>query len=366
MYNEMEKPLTQEKLPEDQIAPKEVFKKIGEIRKMLVKNWKLILICLVLGGVLGWVYEYYNFKRTRYLAFLTFNLESGSGQSDAGGLSDLASAFGLGGGGMGSTGGLYHGENFPLLVKSRPMMERALMTEVSVKGKKQLLVNYYIEKSGIMLDEWEENEKMKKIRFTSKPRDEFSTDESLAMMAIVKKINEETSFNKDNPKATFITIKCNTEDELLSKLWLETLMATVEQHYQATSTKKTKLILKIARRRVDSLAASLTNTEVRLAQFSDQNQQAVAQQARIAENRLTRNTSLLASMYFEAVRNLENVKMSLVKETPLIEFVDPVVLPLATEKYESGKSTKAGILIGLVIAIAIIFLRKAYLDIMNS
>lgn len=366
MYTETEKPIKQDKLPEDQISPKAVFQKIGEIRKMLVQNWILIVVCLILGGVLGWVYEYYNFKRTRYLAFLTFNLESGGGQSDGGGLSDLASAFGFGGGGMGSSVGLYYGENFPLLVKSRPMLESALMTEVDVRGKKQLLVNYYIEKSGILLDEWEKNEKLKKIRFKPKPREQFTTDESLAMMAIVKKINEETSFAKDSPKATFITIKCNTEDELLSKLWLETLMSTVEKHYQATSTKKTKLILRIARRRVDSLAAALTNTEFKLAQFSDQNQQAVAQQARVVENRLTRNTSLLGSMYFEAVRNLESIKMSLVKETPLIEYVDPVVLPLATEKYESGKSTKAGVLIGLVVAIAIIFIRKAYLDIMNS
>lgn len=353
-------------LPEEQMSPKDILKKFGQGKELFKKYWKLILLCVILGGVLGWVYDKYNYKPTRYMGFLTFNLETGQGQNDMGGISDLASAFGLGGGAQAGAGGLFFGENFILLVKSRTMLEKALMKEVTIKGKKYILANYYIEKSGILADEWKGNEKLQKLRFTQKPRNQFSTQESVAMMAVVKKIDEETSFSKQSPKSTFTTLKCNTEDELLSKVWLETLIATISDYYTTVSTKKTQEVLKVAKRRVDSLASALSGNDSRLARFADQNQQVVAQQARVAENRLTRNTSLLASMYFEAVRSLESIRMSLVKETPLLTIIDEPVLPLMTEVYEEGKNIKAGILIGLVVSIVIIFLRKTYQDIMNS
>lgn len=353
-------------LPEDQISPKDVARKIKQSFASVKKNWKLIVICFVLGTGLGWVYDKYNYTPTRYLGFLAFNLETGQSGSDMGGLSDLASAFGLGSGGSTSSSGLFVGENFLQLVKSTPMLEKALMKEVTIKGKKTLLVNYYIEKSGILDEEWEKVEKFRKIRFTTKPREQYSMDENIAMMGIVKKINEETSFDRKSPKSSFLILKSNTQDEMLSKVWLETLLSTVEEFYKYTNTKKTVEILKMAQRRADSLYNALTRTENRLAQFTDQNQQVIAQQAQVTTNRLNRNTGILNTMYFDAVRNVESIRISLIKETPFITIIEPPVLPLLAEAYEEGKSIKAGALIGIVLALAIIFLRKTVIDIINS
>ncbi|MFN8356496.1 MAG: hypothetical protein U0Y10_18720 [Spirosomataceae bacterium] len=353
-------------LPEDQMSPKDIMKKIGNAKDAVKKNWKLIVICVVLGTVLGYVYDKYNYKPTRYLGFLTFNLEVGQQGNDMGGLSDLASAFGFSSGSSSSAAGLFVGENFLQLVKSNPMIERALMKEVTIKGKKVLLVNYYIEKSGILTEEWKKNEKFQKIRFINKPREQFTTDESIAMMGIVKKLNEETSFDRKSPKSTFLVLKSNTEDELLSKIWLETLLKTVEEFYKYTNTKKTVEVLHLAEHRADSLYSLLSRTESRLAQFTDQNQQVVAQQAQVTANRLNRSTGMLNTMYFDAVRNVESIRMSLIKETPFITIIEPPMLPLLTDAYEEGKSIKAGALIGFVLAIGIIFLRNTYLGIMNS
>jgi hypothetical protein len=352
-------------LPEDQISPKDVIQKLIGIKDALKNNWKIIVLFVVLGALSGWIFDKVNYKNTRYLGFLTFNLEAGQSGGPASGIADLASAFGLGGGGS-ESGGLFVGQNFIELVKSRPMIERALLTEVIIKGKKELLANYYVAKSGILNDEWEDNEKFKKIRFVKKPRDQFSLDESMAFMAVYQKINDETLFDKNNPKASFITLKCNTEDEQLSKVWLETLMETVSTFYKETTTRKTRQILHIAARRVDSLARVMAGTDAALAHFNDVNQSLASQQALVTQQRMARNSSLVSSMYYQAVQSLESIRFSLVKETPLITVIDPPVLPLATQKYQFGKSIKGGAVIGLVLAIAFIFIRNTIKEIMNA
>jgi hypothetical protein len=247
------------------------------------------------------------------------------------------------------------------------MIERALLKEVVLKKKKQLFINYYIQHSGILEKEWEEDEKMKKIRFVKgKPRNEFSIDESVAMMTIVGKIVEETQFDKNNPKSSFTILKSDMQEEEMAKVWLETLIETVTETYKETTTKKTREILNSAKSRVDSLSRVMTGMDAALARYQDANMGMVAQQAMIVQQKMSRNSSLVGSMYYQAVQSLESIRFSLIRETPLVTIIDAPFLPLPKKVYPMYKSVKAGVIIGFVLALFFLFVRRAVLEIMKS
>lgn len=355
-----------EQLPDDQISPKEILNKIIGLKDNIKKNWKLILSFIVAGAIIGWIYDLKNFKKPRYQAYLTFNLDGGQQGGGASGISDLASAFGFGGGGA-EAGGLFSGQNFIELVRSRPMLERTLLNEVTIKGKKQIFVNHYIEHSGILDEEWEKEEKLKKIRFTNKkPREQFSLMENVALMGIYSKILEETQFDKNNPKSSFIILKCDMQDEALAKLWIEILIENVTDYYKETTTKKTREVLRTAKNRVDSLSRVMSGMDSQIARYQDANQNVVAQQAMVIQQRMARNSSLVGSLYFSAVQNLEAIRFSLIRETPLVTIISAPILPLRKSEYTMYKSVKAGIIIGFVLALFFLFVRNAVKGILNS
>ena len=113
-------------------------------------------------------------------------------------------------------------------------------------------------------------------------------------------------------------------------------------------------------KRVDSLRSALYYTQGKLANYNDQNQQIVFQQARVIAERLQMNSSQLQTMYFEAVRNLDNLKFSLVKESPLLTIITDTELPLPFDPYLWGRVTAISIFLGFFISCFILYLKQLY------
>ena len=65
--------------------------------------------------------------------------------------------------------------------------------------------------------------------------------------------------------------------------------------------------------RVDSLKSALYYTQGKLANFQDQNQQIIFQQAKVISDRLQMNSTQLQGLYLESFRNLDNLKFSIEK-----------------------------------------------------
>jgi hypothetical protein len=104
-------------------------------------------------------------------------------------------------------------------------------------------------------------------------------------------------------------------------------------------------------RRVDSLKSQLYGTQRRYAQVVDQNQQVIMQQGMIEQQRLSTNSAQLQGMYQEAVRNLDNLRFSMVKESPLFTRIDDSELPIGADITLKGKGIKLGGTIGLILAL---------------
>lgn len=70
-------------------------------------------------------------------------------------------------------------------------------------------------------------------------------------------------------------------------------------------------------------------------------------------------------MYAEVVKNLELSKIAMAQETPVIQVVDSPILPLEKIRLGKLKGIVFGGLIGGVLVIASLILRKTYRDILG-
>lgn len=357
---------TNQILPEDQFSLKDILLKIIALKNTLVKKWKWIISAIVIGGLSGVAYDFVNNELPTFTAKITFNLDNGSSPSGGGGgLSDIASAFGLSGGAA-SGSGLFSGENFFELLKTHTLYNRALLTKVKVKGVDKIFAQYYLEKSGLLEDELEDSEDLKTLKFISTDPKTLTLKEREALNTIYEFLSPVTSIGQDNKKSTFSTLAVTTRNDTLSYIWANLYLETVKKFYTETKTKKTRELVDLVKSRTDSLRIALYISQGKLAKFADQNQQVIVQQGLVQQQRLNMSSSQLQGMYFEAERQLDNLKFSIAKESPLLTRIDDNELPISANLRPAAKGAKIGAAIGLIIALLVIFIKKTYQDVLNN
>ncbi len=352
-------------LPPDQISPKSVVLSIFQVKNIFKRNWKLLLLLVGLGGGIGLIYDLLHKTKITYTGTIMFNLGGGGSSGGSfGELGQLAGAFGLSSGAPDAN--IFVGDNFLIYAKSRPVVEKTLMKSDTINGKDTLLVNYYIRHSGIQDLEWEDSDSLHTFYF-DRPKlpSEYSKLEQLAMTDIYTRIATEMAVKQPERKSSFMELSTFMEDEKLAATFLTNHLKTIEEDYQRKQTKKTREMYDLLTSRADSLANRLTGTENKLAQYMDQNQQVVVAQARITENKLTRNSGFLTTLYYQALQQADNMRLSLIRETPLFTIIKPVYYPLYREVLATA-GMQIGIVFGLVLSILVIFLRETYRSVMKE
>ncbi|MEA5139846.1 GumC domain-containing protein [Arcicella rigui] len=348
-------------LPEDQFSFKDIIFKILKFKNLLVSNWKTIVLVTVVGAVIGLAIDFFNKKPPFYTAKIVFNMENGGGGSAGGGLSDLASAFGINTGSAASVG-LFAGENFLELLKTKNLYNRAILAKVKVNGKDVIFGNYYLQKSGIRDYEMEDDEELKTFQFKHNTYAKLTPKEKSKVRLIQEFLMPVTMIMNESRKASFMTLQVSTRNDTLSYLWANLYLKTVTDFYRETKTQKTQELLTLIERRVDSLRHELYATQGAAARFADQNQQIIVQQGLIQQQRLNTNSSQLQGMYFEAVRNLDNLKFSMVKESPLLTRIDDPELPISKDPSPNSKSVIIGGVLGFFLSILYFALRKTLVE----
>lgn len=344
-------------LPADQISAQEILVKAIDIKNILIKNWYLVLAFAAAGYGIGFALDLLTKKPDTYFANITFNLGgSSSGGSSLGGLGGLAATMG-----MGATpdANIFTGENFNYFVKSRPVLERTLMKYITVRGKKVMLANFYIDSSGIKTDEWEKMEAMQTFNFKGNEPDSFNLEERKALNALVGKLNGNAEVGPIDRKSSFISLGVTTQSPLLSQNLVENLLKTVEEMYTENQTAKTRKIMIMYKRRTDSLSYVLGKTENQLAKTMDENLFVIAPEAKSQANKLTRNSSFVQNLYNQSLAEYDNLRLNLIRETPLFTIIEPVQTPLEP-KFDLAKKRQIGLFIGLILAFVIIYFKTLY------
>ncbi|MDR7372366.1 Wzz/FepE/Etk N-terminal domain-containing protein [Flavobacterium aquidurense] len=324
----------------DEISLKEVVQKVKEWYLYVLSKWKIIVFSGILGAGLGLTYSL--LKKPTYTATLSFAVEDDKAGS-SGGLGSLASSFGidLGGGG----GSIFTGSNLTELFKSRTMVEQTLLSPVKVNGKEISLAEMYIQNNNWRIN-WDDNPKFKDVQFLpGVKRKSFTRVQDSILGVIYLNLSKGAlSVLQKDKKIAIISMDVSSNSELFSLYFCEALARQVGKFYVDTKSKKARMNMEILERQTDSIRSELNSAITGVAIANDNtfmlNPALNVRRAPSARRQVDvqANTAILT----ELVKQTELAKVTLRKETPLIQVIDRPILPLTKERFGITK----GILIG--------------------
>jgi uncharacterized protein involved in exopolysaccharide biosynthesis len=346
----------QQQIDDDEISLKELIQKIQEWIAYLKTQWKLIIGIAALGGIIGFVYA--SFQKPSYLATTTFVLEEDKGGGGLGGAMGLASSFGfdLGGGGG---GGLFTSSNIIELMKSRLVVEKTLLNPVEIAGKQISLADYYIQINELK-EGWAKKPALANISFPiNADRTKFSLEQDSILQTISAGLtkNNLVIAQKDK-KVSIISLTVKTESELFSKLFCEQLLKETSDFYIETKSKKSRLNVDILQHQADSIRAELNSAITGVATASDNvyNLNPALNVKRTPSTRRQVDVQANTAILTQLVAQLELSKVSLRKETPLVQLIDRPILPLEKDKVGRLKSlVLGGFLAGFLTVLYLVF-----------
>jgi len=306
----------------DPIQEELSFKEIvAHARDMLVFLWgykvRLSLIT-VLCAAIGFGYAHF-IRSITYTSHLTFAVEEKSGGSP---FSSLATQFGFDLGGGGS--GLFSADNITLLLRSKRIIQQALLTPLAeLDGG--TLANVYLS------DNKKKQLKSGQIKLfeVGKIREDFSRKEDSLLMLIGTSVQKNISINKIDKKASILHLQVSAGNEYWAYLMSKLLIQQATDLYLDLKVGKTKRTVVLLEVRVDSVKRELDVAMGSAAIESDQNQSVVLMRARVPAAKKQIKIQILTAMYGELLKNLELTRFTLDREEPVIEIIDTPTMPLS-------------------------------------
>ena len=171
---------------------------------------------------------------------------------------------------------------------------------------------------------------------------------------------ENLSITQKDKKVTILFIEVNSVNELFSKIFCENLAKETSNFYIETKSKKAKINVDILQKQVDSVRNNLDGAISSVASEADNvynmnpafNIKGAPSKKKQID--VTANTAILT----ELVKQTELAKVTLRKETPLIQVIDRPILPLPKERFGKAKGiVSGGILAGFLIILFLLIKR---------
>lgn len=340
---------------ENQFTLKEVFKNLVEWFGYFLSKWKILLLAGIIGMGLGALVSIY--KKPVFHAETSFVLEEGEG-GGIGQMSGLASLVGVNLGSLGSTSGLFQGDNIMELYRSDRMLREALLSPFN---NRQLLIDRFVEFQ--KLDQkWASKVNFSALDF-SVSREKFSVTQDSVVMEVSKLIREnQLSVSKPDRKLSIIQVSISSKDELFAKAFNEKLVEKVNSFYLETKTKKTGENLAILQTQADSVRLILDQSIGAYASATDRvpNANPLLSSATVESRKRQIDVQATGAVYQELVKNLEIAKVNHRNNSPLIQIIDSPRLPLKRSEIRLVKGIVLGAIITGIIVIFGLYFRRLY------
>jgi uncharacterized protein involved in exopolysaccharide biosynthesis len=312
---------------------------------------------------------YWFSQDAKYTAVATFIVEEGTSKS--GGLSGIASQFGIDIGSIMGGGGasLFSGDNIFEIMKSRKIITKVLLTK-DENGK--TLADLYVEMYGMKHSkDFKFQDSLNTENYLSDNKKKIFQDSILNIIyknILLKNLLVE----KLNKKSSVITVSVLSPDEKFSKIFNERLVKETSNLYiEIKVGNLTKSINKI-QQKADSLENVLQNISQESSKLNLPTQEKLLNENTaltlskenfsskytykniVPSEYVTRNRTVAFTLYGEVVKNLETLKISLVNQTPIIQVLDLPQFPLNNQKIRLYVTLLFGFFIGILISLGVI------------
>jgi hypothetical protein len=307
----------------EQIKLTDIIELLKRFLAYLLSKYKLIVTTTFITTLISFGYWY--FQEPNYKATATFIVEEGS--SKGGGLSGIASQFGIDIGGLlgGGSASLFSGENIFEIMKSKLIIEKVLTTNIQNPSdqKNILLADLYLEISGMRKQLNQKSIEFKNFKFVDgKNNSNNILYDSLMNVIYTRLITENLIIDKLNKKASIITISITSPSQLFAKNFTEKLLEQTSNLYIEIKTGNLSRSIAKIQHKADSLQNSLNNIYDRSYINLSRPMEAT-----------NRDKTVTYTLYGEVIKNLETLKISLINQTPIIQVLDLPKYPLKNLKY---------------------------------
>ncbi|MNQ86252.1 hypothetical protein D3C85_1014400 [compost metagenome] len=148
---------------------------------------------------------------------------------------------------------------------------------------------------------------------------------------------------------------------MFSKEFNNQIVKTVNEFYKNTKTKKSLENVTILKEKTDSVRAIMNGAIFTAVAITDATPnlnptRQVQRMVPVQRSQYTAETN--KAVLSELIKNLEMTRMSLLKETPLIQLVDSPIYPLTKEQFGKSKGIIFGGLIGGILVCIYLILRR--------
>jgi uncharacterized protein involved in exopolysaccharide biosynthesis len=217
-----------------------------------------------------------------------------------------------------------------------------------------------------MREELNKKPQLSQIHYTVKDsRVNFSLQKDSILGEIYKRVVGENTPGilnvvQRDKKISIINVDVITVDEYFSKALAESLVKEVSEFYIDTKSKKARTNVAILQKQADSIRNELNNAISGVAQAADNtfNLNTALNIKRVPSTHRQVDVQANTAILTQLVTNLEMAKVTLLKETPLIQIIDKPILPLKKEKASKLKGLLLfGLLFGFI-SIIVILIRK--------
>ncbi len=333
------------------------FEIFAIIKGYWIKLRLWFFISLLSGIILAFVfYKKETNKPLQYMGTTTFMLSS----DDVSGGAGLSTAMGIL---LPSSGGGGNKTILLELLKSHSMIERTLLTNAYINGDSELLINHYIKINGFR-DAWKGDKNWENYSYTSNyKRDTSEEKDGFLRNSAINIGASYTPLKSDEGIFSISFIHTNQE---FTKAFIDNLVITLINYYTEKKTAKSRIIYEYAKNRYDALTGKVSGQEQSLAKLQDQSGEFVFMADRVPQQSVQRDIGLSSGMLQEAAKSLAAASMSLVQETPFVQVIDDVRLPLAIIEPSKVKKGIIGFALGFLgifalsggIILGLDFLRK--------
>jgi len=304
-----------------------VVKAVRGSFRYLLSKWKVLCICGIIGAMIGIVWVWV--KKPKYEAALSFSTEEDR-SGNVGSIAGLAAQFGLD---IGSSSNVFAGDNILQLIKSRKIIWSALLDTVTIDGKQQSLLNFYLD----ILDPDRLLGKESAPKGVSFPDGQdpqtFSRVQDSVLLELTSSLTK-TAISAERPdkKTGIFVVTCTSQNEVFCKLMVEELVKKVSDFYIENKTTHARQTVSILQKTADSLKSAFDAALQGRASLTDENVNPAFQSQVVPIQRKQADITVTSTAYGEVVKNLEIAKFNLLKATPLITVIDYPVLPLKNLK----------------------------------
>lgn len=365
--------MSQDKTYQEQdVSVKEVILTVQDYVRALWKG-KFLIIFLT-GLCVGLFVLSALLTRPTFPGELTFMINEDDG--GGAGITGLLGEFGLGGGSE------YNLDKILQLSKSRRVSQHMFFDSIMVNGKSDYLANHtidYLESE----EEWGKVNILAKLLYGGDPMPikgfRFDNSDVASFGALenkaLKVLHIMIAGTPDGSRVGLVTTEQSEETGIMSLISTThrpelsaqmsiKLYEKLSKYYIEKSIEKHKTTLDIVQEKSDSIAEALSIAQANLANYKDKNQGVFRNKDKLYEQRILANIQKLVAIDEEVEKNLQIADFTLKTKTPYIEVIDEPTLPLLPNRKSIIQQIIKGMLLGLILSVGIIVVRKLWRDVM--